>query len=361
MIAAARRGGLRWKERQGSSNWRGRRARVQVIGGVWNEAGRGGDVWQRGVKERTQAAKLVPRGFGSSYRLYTQKHTRVHRLSGNAALASAAPTNKGLMPSGGLQAARPHYPEMDKSIWSNYINQWNIRFLWKQMWVVSHKSLPSVKYSRTCDVSLSNEHLNSCITAVIDMMWWISDAAHLYIIYVVQYFKFDAVCSLFFFLRVNFIQTYFSDYPLFIFSSITWSKLRWFESITMATRCIMHEFYIPMPGVSVKLSLLVVFFFFTVQRSSGASKMAPCWKSIPGRVKMAWTLSTGAGWQTCTSPETTLFWSPQVATSRYVNVLRCVELIKIILILGKIIIMPQLLTHQDLCHQSLVEISCLTS
>lgn len=89
-----------------------------------------------------------------------------------ATSASAAPANKGLMPSGGLWAELLHYPEMGESIRSNYINHTDISplFLWKQMWVILHKSMPSVKYSCTCDVSLSN--VNSCITAAIDMMWW---------------------------------------------------------------------------------------------------------------------------------------------------------------------------------------------
>lgn len=180
MIATVRTGGLRWKERQGSSNW------VQVIGGVgmrqeeeeMSDSGR----WRRGLR----LPNWIPKALESAT-ARTQIHTGVHRMNGNAVLsavlASAAPANKGLMPSSGLQAAQLHYPEMDKSIWSNYINQWNIRFLWKQMWVVLHTSLPSVKYSRTCDVSLSN--LNSCITAVIDMMCWNSDAwnaTRLYII-----------------------------------------------------------------------------------------------------------------------------------------------------------------------------------
>lgn len=166
--------------------------RVQVIGGSgmrqeeeeMSDSGR----WRRGLR----LPNWIPKALESATAC-TQKHTRVHRMNGNAVLcamlAGAAPANKGLMPSSGLQAAQLHYPEMDKSIWSNYINQWNIQFLWKHLWVVLHKSLPSVKYSRMCDVSLSNEHLNSCITAVFDMMWWISVAwlaAHSYIIYVVQ-------------------------------------------------------------------------------------------------------------------------------------------------------------------------------
>lgn len=90
---------------------------------------------------------------------------------------STAAANKGLMPSGGPWAEPLHYPEMDESIRSNYINHTEISplFLWKQMWVILHKSMPSVKYSCTCDVSLSNGHVNSCITAAIDMMWWTSD------------------------------------------------------------------------------------------------------------------------------------------------------------------------------------------
>lgn len=56
--------------------------------------------------------------------------------------------------------------------------QWNIQFLWKQMWVILHKSLQRVKYSCSCDVSLSNGHVNSCITAVIGMMWWQKHKIH---------------------------------------------------------------------------------------------------------------------------------------------------------------------------------------
>lgn len=194
MIAAVRSGGLRWNERQGSSNWRERRA------------AQGYRLLEELEWGRKRRRCLTAGGEGEdsgcqigSPRLWNQLplvHKNTHAYTGwdgnavlCAVLAGAAPANKGLMPSSGLQAAQLHYPEMDKSIWSNYINQWNIRFLWKQMWVVPHKSLPSVKYSRMCDVSLSNEHLNSCITAVFDMMWWISDArlvAHPYIIYVVQ-------------------------------------------------------------------------------------------------------------------------------------------------------------------------------
>lgn len=93
----------------------------------WNEAGRGGDVWQREVKERTQAAKLVPQGFGKQRSLvHTKTHTHARARTQTewkccSGQRSSNQPNKGLMPSSGLQAARPHYPEMDKSIWSNYI------------------------------------------------------------------------------------------------------------------------------------------------------------------------------------------------------------------------------------------------
>lgn len=56
----------------------------------------------------------------------------------------------------------------------------------------------------------------------------------------------------------------------------------------------------------------------SVHRSSGTSRTGLCWRFAPGRVKTVWTRSTGAGWPTCTSPRTTLFWSLPAATSRYV-------------------------------------------
>lgn len=181
MIAAARSGGLRWKGRQGSSNWR-EGCRLEELG--WGRKRRrcltaGGEGEDSGCQIGSRRLRnLLPPLHKNTL---AGKHNEWR-------CCAAHRGNKGLMPYSGLRAAEPHYPEMDKSIWSNYINQWNIWFLWKQMWVIPHKSLPSVKYSRAGDVSLSNEHLNSCVTAVIDMMWWISDsppAAQLYIIYVV--------------------------------------------------------------------------------------------------------------------------------------------------------------------------------
>lgn len=195
MIAAARRGGMRWKEggrAPSQMTEQGDAGRVQVVWGVgMKRPGRGGDVWQWEVKERPRAAKLDPQGFGICT-AYTQTH-RLTYISESldcargreedvetpssaaqpaATNSSAAPANNGLMPSGGLWAEPLHYPEMGESIRSNYIKHTEISplFLWKQMWVILHKSTPSVKYSCTCDVSLSN--VNTCITAAIDMMWW---------------------------------------------------------------------------------------------------------------------------------------------------------------------------------------------
>lgn len=125
------------------------RARVQVIGGVgmreeeeeMSDSGR----WRGGLG----LPNWIPKALESAT-LHTQKHPQ-NEWKCCAVVASAAPTNKGLMPSSGLQAAQLHYPEMDKSIWSNYINQWIFRFLWKQMCVL----LSSVKYSRMCHCQMN--------------------------------------------------------------------------------------------------------------------------------------------------------------------------------------------------------------
>lgn len=216
-------------------------ARVQVIGGVgmrqeeeeMSDSGR----WRRGLR----LPNWIPKALESAT-ARTQKHMRTPiEWKCCAVLASTAPVNKELMPSSGLQAARLHYPEMDKSIWSNYINQWNIRFLWKQMWVVPHKSLPSVKYSRTCDVSLSNEQLNSCITAVVDMMWWISDAqlaVHLYIMYMLCNNLSLTPSAASFFWGLILSKHISARTPFLFYPSITWLQFMWFDTITMATRCI---------------------------------------------------------------------------------------------------------------------------
>ena len=50
--------------------------------------------------------------------------------------------------------------------------------------------------------------------------------------------------------------------------------------------------------------------------SSGTWWTAPCWRSVPLSTRTPWTLSTEAGWLTCTSPLTTLCWCPQGGTLR---------------------------------------------
>ncbi len=174
MIAAAHSGGVRWKE--------GGRAPSQM--GVWgagvgcrlcgelgwreqeeeemSDSGR----WRRGLR----LPNWIPEALESAP--YTNTHEinetldcvrggeeDVEKTSSAAQPRMAA--NKGLMPSGGPWAELLHYPGMDESIRSNYINHTEISplFLWKQIWVIPHKSMPNVKYSCMCDVSLSNGHV----------------------------------------------------------------------------------------------------------------------------------------------------------------------------------------------------------
>lgn len=146
---------------------------------------RGGVVWQREVKERTRAAKLDPRGFGIDSSLYTKKHTHVYTNRMRVGRQSYAGCSNEWVVQHQVNALR--WPlSCTAPLSSNgqihqlqlHKPQWNILFLWKQMWVILHKSLQSVKYSCSCDVSLSNGHVNSCITAVIGMMWWQKHKIH---------------------------------------------------------------------------------------------------------------------------------------------------------------------------------------
>lgn len=134
--------------------------------------------------------------------------------------------------------------------------------------------------------------------------------------------------------------------PFLFYPSFPWSSFMWFETITMATRCIMHEFYLAMPGVTLKLSLLVVFYCSSQLWSvKDGSLLKIC--SREGKDGMD---SLHGGWVTDLhfSRDNSLL----VSTGGYIKVRQtavvCRSDVKI-LILGKIIIMIQLLTSTKFC------------